>query len=95
MRTFTSLALLLTVLTVCHAKNLLVETEDEDREPMIYVDPMPLVEPSAFAGLFSGEDGDITLEDLDDTEPKRRKNNGGNKSNKRLAFEMHQKAFRG
>ena len=95
MRSYIALTLLLTVLTMCHAKNLLVETEDEDMEPMIHVDPMPPAEPLAFAGLFSGEDGDITLEDLDDIEPKRRKNNGGNKSNKRLAFEMHQKAFRG
>ena len=88
MRTYIALALLLTVLAVCHAKNLLVETEDEDMEPMIYVDPVPL-------GPFYPEDGDITLEDLDldEIEPKRRKNKS-NKSNKRIPFEMHLKGKR-
>ena len=79
MRTYIALALLLTVLAVCHAKNLLVETEDEDMEPMIHVDPMP-----ASSEFFYG--GEI--------EPKRRKNKS-NKSNKRIPFEMHLKGKRG
>ena len=88
MRTYISLALLLTVLAVCHAKNLLVETEDEDMEPMIHVDPMP--------GSMEFFYPDIALEDLDldEIEPKRRKNKS-NKSNKRIPFEMHLKGKRG
>ena len=87
MRTYISLALLLTVLVVCHAKNLLVETEDEDMEPMIYVDPMP--------GSMEFFYPDIALEDLDLDEIKPKRRNKSNKSNKRIPFEMHLKGKRG
>ena len=82
MRTYISLALLLTVLAVCHAKKLLVETEDEDMGH-----PPIIEEPSILTDLFNyGGESPETLEWSmeDDAKPKRRMN----KSNKRLGFEQ-------
>ena len=78
MRTYISLALLLTVLAVCHAKKLLVETEDEVREPMIFTRPTP----EEYYGGESPETLEWSMED--DAKPKRSRN----KSNKRLGFEQ-------
>ena len=77
MRTYISLALLLTVLAVCHAKKLLVETEDEDMGH-----PPIIEEPYGYYGGESPETLEWSMED--DTKPKRRMN----KSNKRLGFEQ-------
>ena len=52
--------------------------------------PVPFEGPEFF---YSGEDENSL--DLDEIKPKRRKNNGGNKSNKRMPFEMHIKGKRG
>ena len=77
MRTYISLALLLTVLAVCHAKNLLVETEDEDM-----AQPPIIEEPYGYYGGESPETLEWSMED--DAKPKRSRN----KSNKRLGFEQ-------
>ena len=79
MRTCIALALLLTVLAVCHAKKLLVETEDEDMGH-----PPIIAEPSI--GEYYGGESPETLEWSmeDDAKPKRSRN----KSNKRLGFEQ-------
>ena len=77
MRTYISLALLLTVLAVCHAKNLLVETEDEDMGH-----PPIIIEEPDYYGGESPETLEWSMED--DAKPKRSRN----KSNKRLGFEQ-------
>ena len=86
MRTYIALALLLTVLTMSHAKKLLVETEDEDmgHEP-VFLGPDPIEHEIGYSMEY----------DVDGAEPKRRRNKSGTNKALRKPFEQHIKAFRG